>query len=132
MNPLFNFFTKLFSSDKKDGKGLISELAENIDRFVNTPEDKKEVLKMAIEDRQNAREMYKNDSWLQKIFALVFLIIWALLLYIMFSHFLTNTIKLDEWQIAFVNTMWGGISAKLSTIIDFLFGSSSTQTNKNK
>lgn len=106
------------------GKGIITELADNIDRFVNTPEDKKDVLKMVIEDRQSARLMYSNDSTLQKIFAIFFLIIWALLLYLLLNHFVFNSIKLEEWQIAFVNTIWGGVSMKLGTIIDFLFGGS--------
>lgn len=125
MNWLLNFLTK----KRDDGNGIITELAENIDRFVNTPEDKKEVLKMVIDDRKNARDMYKNDSGLQKIFAIFFLFIWAGLLYLMLRHFLFQTIELGDWQIAFVNTVWGGVSMKLGTIVDFLFGSSQ-ETNK--
>lgn len=127
MSWLLNLF-----KGKGDGKGFITELGENIDRFVNTPEDKKEVLKMAIEDRQNAREMYANDSTLQKIFALFFLVVWAALLYLLMKHFVFNTIELMDWQIAFVNMVWGGISSKLNTIVDFLFGSSQDTGKKNK
>lgn len=108
----------------KDGKGIITELADNIDRFVNSPEDKKEVLKMVIQDRQSAREMYMNDSGLQKVFAIFFLAIWAGLLYLLMRHFVFQTIALAEWQIAFINTVWGGVSMKLGTIVDFLFGGS--------
>jgi len=127
MSWLLNLF-----KGKGDGKGFITELGENIDRFVNTPEDKKEVLKMAIEDRQNAREMYANDSTLQKIFALFFLAVWAALLYLLMKHFVFNTIDLMDWQIAFVNMVWGGISSKLNTIVDFLFGSSQDIGKKQK
>jgi len=127
MSWLLNLF-----KGKGDGKGFITELGENIDRFVNTPEDKKEVLKMAIEDRQNAREMYANDSTLQKIFALFFLAVWAALLYLLMKHFVFNTIDLMDWQIAFVNMVWGGISSKLNTIVDFLFGSSQDTGKKQK
>lgn len=114
----------------KDGKGVITELAENIDRFVNTPEDKKEVLKMVIDDRKSARLMYQNDSTLQKIFAIFFLISWAALTYFLLQHFAFKSISLEDWQIAFVGTIYGALNTKLSTIIDFLFGGSSADNKK--
>lgn len=115
-----------------DGKGVITELADNIDRFVNSPEDKKEVLKMVIEDRQSARDMYKSDSLLQKIFAVVFLCIWCFLTYFLLQYFAFKSINLEEWQIAFIGTIYGAINTKLSTIVDFLFGGSHQTNNINR
>ncbi len=77
---------------------------------------------MAVSDRDSARNMYSKDSWLQKTFAIFFLIAWVGLTALMLNYFIFQNIQLDEWQIAFISSINGGISTKLSTIIDFLFG----------
>ena len=76
--------------------------------------------------------MYKQDSWLQKAFAIFFLVACCGLTYVILTYFIFDTIKLDDWQIAFVSSINGGISTKLSTIIDFLFGSSISGVNNVK
>ncbi len=91
---------------------------------------------MAVADRGSAREMYSNDSWLQKVFAIFFLIAWIGLTTLMLKYFIFHTVQLDDWQIAFISSINGGISTKLSTIIDFLFGGAISGVNnvnlKNK
>ncbi len=76
--------------------------------------------------------MYVQDSWLQKAFAIFFLLAWCALTFVMLNYFIFDTIQLDDWQIAFVSSINGGISTKLSTIIDFLFGGAISGVNDVK
>jgi glycogen synthase len=118
---------KLFG--KITNTGVAETLREGtklIDEIFTTQEEKlqgkMELFKMAITDRNSARDMYSNDSWLQKTFALFFLIAWCGLTALMLQYFIFQTIHLEDWQIAFVCCINGGISTKLRPIIDFLFG----------
>ena len=105
-----------------------------IDEIFTTQEEKlkgkMELFKMAVADRDSARSMYAQDSWLQKAFAIFFLLAWCALTVIMLNNFVFKTIQLQDWQIAFVSTINGGISTKLSTIIDFLFGGAISSVNQ--
>lgn len=107
-----------------------------IDEIFTTKEEKlqgkMELFKMAVADRDSARTMYANDSWLQKMFAIFFLVAWCGLTFVMLNYFVFQTIELQDWQIAFVSSINGGISTKLSTIIDFLFGGSVSAVNNIK
>ena len=107
-----------------------------IDEIFTTQEEKlqgkMELFKMAVADRDSARDMYTQDSWLQKVFALFFLLAWCSLTILMLNYFVFQTIELQDWQIAFVSSINGGISTKLSTIIDFLFGSAISGVNNVK
>ncbi|GAF05799.1 hypothetical protein [Saccharicrinis fermentans] len=111
----------------------IKEDTKLIDEIFTTKEEKlqgkMELFKMAVADRDSAREMYSNDSWLQKAFAIFFLIAWCTLTFIMLNNFVFKTIQLEDWQIAFVSSINGGISTKQSTIIDFLFGGAISSVN---
>lgn len=107
-----------------------------IDEIFTTKEEKlqgkMELFKMAVADRDSARTMYANDSWLQKMFAIFFLVAWCGLTFVMLNYFVFQTIELQDWQIAFISSINGGISTKLSTIIDFLFGGSVSAVNNIK
>ena len=111
----------------------IKEGTKLIDEIFTTQEEKlqgkMELFKMAVSDRASARDMYKKDNWLQKAFAIFFLLAWCALTYVMLDHFVFTIIELQDWQIAFVSSINGGISTKLSTIIDFLFGGSMSGEN---
>ena len=113
----------------KEGTKLIDEIFTTQEEKL---EGKKELFKMAVADRSSAREMYQKDSWLQKAFAIFFLLAWCGLTFVMLNYFIFNTIQLDDWQIAFVSSINGGISTKLSTIIDFLFGGAISGVNDVK
>ncbi len=126
---------KLFG--KITNTGVAETLREGtklIDEIFTTQEEKlqgkMELFKMAITDRNSARDMYSNDSWLQKTFALFFLIAWCGLTALMLQYFIFQNIHLEDWQIAFVSSINGGISNKLSTIIDFLFGGAISGVNQ--
>ena len=80
-------------------------------------------------DRENAREMYKADSQLQKWYALVFLIIFILALagmMLIIAYFTIRQVDAPDWAIAFLSTIFGTLSMKLGTVTDFLFGGSKT------
>lgn len=120
-----SWLTKLFSTGVKE---TLSTVFDGIDKISTTKEEKaalrSQALQQVIGDRKDARSMYKNDSSLQKIFAIVFLIAWVALTWFLLQHFAFNTIVLEEWQIGFIGTIYGAINTKLSTVIDFLFGGS--------
>ena len=114
---------------KLTNAGVAETLREGtklIDEIFTTKEEKLqgkiELFKMAVTDRGSARDMYVKDSWLQKTFAIFFLVAWVGLTVLMMGYFVFGTVQLADWQIAFVSSINGGISTKLSTIIDFLFG----------
>jgi len=128
---------KLFGKLKNAGVAeTLKEGTKLIDEIFTTQEEKlqgkMELFKMAVSDRDSARDMYSKDSWLQKTFAIFFLVAWCGLTFIMLNYFVFNSIKLDDWQIAFVSSINGGISTKLSTIIDFLFGGAISGVNDVK
>ena len=120
-NPFKKVVAAGLSETLKEGTKLIDEIFTTKEEKL---EAKKELFQMAVNDRESARKMFEKDSSLQKVFAIFFLLIWALMLYLMMKHFVFKQISLEEWQIAFINTIWGGVSMKLGTIIDFLFGGS--------
>ncbi|MBN2729109.1 MAG: hypothetical protein JXR53_07780 [Bacteroidales bacterium] len=123
LKKLFNTGT---AATLKEGTKLIDEIFTTQEEKL---QGKMELFKMAVADRGSAREMYQQDSWLQKIFAIFFLVAWCGLTYIMLNYFIFQKIQLEDWQIAFVSSINGGISTKLSTIIDFLFGGAISGVN---
>ena len=120
--------------------GGLSELANIADQFITTPDEKKEfqkylkefqhkieaeVFDLELQDRVNARDLYKSDSSLQKIFAITFLLSYVALTGLMLygSHQIAvNQVHMPEYIIATVSTLFGAMSTKVSTITDFLFG----------
>lgn len=113
----------------KEGTKLIDEIFTSKEEKI---EAKIELFKMTIADRGSARAMYEKDSWLQKSFALFFLVVWFALTIVILKYFVLGDLSLADWQIAFVSTIYGGMSTKLNTIVDFLFGGSSGGTNDFK
>ena len=124
------FLGKIFSSGAtelvKAGTGLIDEIFTTQEEKL---EAKKELFKLAMEDKSRARRMYALDSNLQKVFAIFFLFAWVGLTILILNYFVFEVLDLKDWQIAFVSTIYGSISTKLGTIVDFLFGGSSTTHN---
>lgn len=122
-----NFFKKIIGNNTAD---VIKEGTKLIDEIFTSKEEKiagkKALFEMTIADKQDARRMYDSDSGLQKAFAIFFLISWVSITILVLNYFVFESIKLEEWQIAFCSTIYGGISTKLNTIVDFLFGSSSS------
>jgi len=128
-NILAKIFGSGISKTLKEGTNLIDEIFTTKEEKLQA---KIELFKMTITDRDSARGMYATDSWLQKSFALFFLLAWIALTALMLNHFVFDSIELTDWQISFVSSINGGISTKLSTIVDFLFGGSVSMNTKEK
>ena len=93
-----------------------------------------EAFKQEVEDRKSARDMYKDDALIQKILATLFTAAYFGLSFMMFRVFVMGDLDLGEFEISFISTIFGAMSAKVNTAVDFFFGGSSKkneqQTNK--
>tara|TARA_R100000908_G_C3733062_1_gene131832 strand:+ start:353 stop:760 length:408 start_codon:yes stop_codon:yes gene_type:complete len=127
--------------------GLFGKVVENaegiLDEVITTDEERekvklelkkiileaeREAFAKEVEDRKDARSLYKDDAFIQKILAGLFTIAYFVLTYIMFQYFVLHTVVLTEYEIGFISTTFGAMSAKVNTIIDFFFGGSSKKS----
>jgi len=102
---------------------------------VKTPKVKdlrSEKIAKEVEDRKSARDLYKDDAIIQKVLATLFTIAYFGITFVMFNYFVTKAIDLGEFEISFISTIFGAMSAKVNTIIDFFFGGSSNKNEKIK
>lgn len=109
---------------------LQAELNRHAEALAN---DSTKQLELVLSDKQSAREMFKVNSSLQKIYAIVFLAAYVILsgamcymIYVISIH----KINLPDWGIGFISTIWGAMSMKVGTVTDFLFGASMTPEKK--
>ena len=89
-----------------------------------------EAFKQEVEDRKSARDMYKDDALIQKILATLFTIAYFGLSFVMFKFFMMGDIDLGEFEISFISTIFGAMSAKVNTVVDFFFGGSSKKNEQ--
>ena len=92
----------------------------------------KEAFAKEVEDRKSARDMYKDDAIIQKVLATLFTVAYFGITFVMFNYFVTKSINLGEFEISFISTIFGAMSAKVNTIIDFFFGGSSKKNEQIK
>ena len=90
----------------------------------------KEAFAKEVEDRKSARDLYKDDAIIQKVLATLFTVAYFGITFVMFNYFVTKTIELGEFEISFISTIFGAMSAKVNTIIDFFFGGSSKKNEQ--
>ena len=95
---------------------------QKLEELLKTHE--KQMFQLEVEDRKSAREMYTDDASVQKILATVFTIAYFALSFIMFRYFVTGDMNLGEFEISFISTIFGAMSAKVNTVVDFFFGGS--------
>ena len=133
--------------------GLFSKVVDNaegiLDKVITTDKERdeaklaiksilleaeKEAFAKEVEDRKSARDMYKDDAIIQKILATLFTIAYFGLSFMMFRFFVLGEINLGEFEISFISTIFGAMSAKVNTVVDFFFGGSSkkNQEQNNK
>lgn len=123
-------------------KSLVGQASTIIDEVVTTDEERKQLknqfkkvvqdhekkmFELEVEDRKSARVMFMDDSMIQKVLAIIFTCAYFFLSYTMFKFFVLNTIELSDYEIGFVSSVFGAMSSKVNTIIDFFFGGSSKQ-----
>ena len=134
--------------------GLFGKVVENaegiLDKVITTDKERdeaklalkrllleaeKEAFAKEVEDRKSARDMYKDDAIIQKILASLFTLAYFGLSFMMFRFFVLGDIDMGEFEISFVSTIFGAMSAKVNTVVDFFFGGSSKKNqeqNNNK
>jgi len=95
-------------------------------------EAEREAFAKEVEDRKDARDMYKDDAIIQKVLATLFTVAYFGITYVMFNYFVNKTIDLGEFEISFISTIFGAMSAKVNTIIDFFFGGSCNKNEQTK
>ena len=111
--------------------GLLGAVGKMIDDSKLTPEDKAqahsqlvELYNLEVEDRKSSRLLYSSDSTIQKVLATVFTVAYFALSFVMFKYFVEEDIDLGEFEISFISTIFGAMSAKVNTVVDFFFGGS--------
>ena len=129
--------------------GLFGKVVENaewiLDKVITTDKERDEA-KLAlkrllleaeteafakeVEDRKSARDMYKDDALIQKILASLFTIAYFGLSFMMFRVFVMGDMNLGEFEISFISTIFGAMSAKVNTVVDFFFGGSSKKNQE--
>ena len=93
-------------------------------------EAEREAFAKEVEDRKSARDMYKDDAIIQKVLATLFTVAYFGITFVMFNYFVTKSLELGEFEISFISTIFGAMSAKVNTIIDFFFGGSSKKNEQ--
>ena len=93
-------------------------------------EAEQEAFAKEVEDRKSARDMYKDDAIIQKILATLFTIAYFGLSFMMFRFFVMGDIDMGEFEISFISTIFGAMSAKVNTVVDFFFGGSSKKNEQ--
>jgi len=133
---------------------IITGIGDTAKKFITTDQDRMafeleqqkwefEFKKLAMtaeekyfEDRNSARDMYKTDNKLQKIFAMTFLVGYILLtvvmIYLVVAWIGAKGIEIPDWAVALISTIYGAMSSKVNTITDFLFGSSQGSRDKDQ
>ena len=129
--------------------GLFGKVVENaegiLDQIITTDQERdeakhalkrllldaeKEAFAKEVEDRKSARDMYKDDALIQKVLATLFTAAYFGLSFMMFKVFVMKDINLGEFEISFISTIFGAMSAKVNTVVDFFFGGSSKKNEQ--
>ena len=131
--------------------GLFSKVVDNaegiLDKVITTDKERDEAklalrrllldaeteaFKQEVEDRKSARDMYKDDALIQKILATLFTVAYFGLSFVMFRFFMMGDMDLGEFEISFISTIFGAMSAKVNTVVDFFFGGSSKKNEQQQ
>ena len=131
--------------------GLFSKIVDNaegiLDKVITTDKERdeaklaikrilleaeKEAFAQEVEDRKSARDMYKDDALIQKILATLFTAAYFGLSFMMFRYFVMGDIEMGEFEISFISTIFGAMSAKVNTVVDFFFGGSSKKNEQQQ
>ena len=129
--------------------GLFSKVVDNaegiLDKVITTDKERdeaklaiksilleaeKEAFAKEVEDRKSARDMYKDDAFIQKVLATLFTAAYFGLSFMMFRVFVMGDLDLGEFEISFISTIFGAMSAKVNTVVDFFFGGSSKKNEQ--
>lgn len=140
---IMTWLKRVFSGAVTGSAGSVADIIDKgtklIDEAFTSQEEKliakQQLFDSVIQDKHSARDMYKADSSLQKIFALVFLVAYIVITGVMFYVIFWTSkdgISLSDFGITTISTLFGAMSAKINTITDFLFGSSVIDSSNKK
>ena len=124
---MFKLLKGLFG--KGEGQGMLKDVADVVDRWVDTKEDKreffKELYKMEADEKANARAMYGSDSSMQKVYAITFLVAYLVLTGWLIYAIINGSIEeVNQFETGLIGSIWGAMTSKVNTITDFFFGAS--------
>lgn len=91
---------------------------------LNVKQWRLEAFEAEVKDRKSARQLFENDSMTQKILAGVFTCGYFAITGVLIRHFFIQGGDLADYELGFISTLFGAMSAKVNTIIDFFFGGS--------
>jgi hypothetical protein len=115
--------------------GILGKVVDNaegiLDKVITTDKERDEA-KLQLRKVLLDAEMYKDDAIIQKALAILFTVAYFGISFVMFNHFILGDINLGEFEISFISTIFGAMSAKVNTIVDFFFGGSSKQNEESK
>jgi hypothetical protein len=86
-------------------------------------EDELKAFELEVEDRKDARNLYKSDDIIQKVFSIVFLVFYGFMCWYMLEIIKGSATESELFK-TMVTMIFTGTSTKLGTIIDFFFGGS--------
>lgn len=87
-------------------------------------------LELVLTDKDSAREMFKANNSLQKIYALSFLLAYVGIIAALFYISISKP-DLPEFSVMLLSSIFGSMTTKVGTITDFLFGAGISQ-NQNQ
>lgn len=121
--------TKKTKSENPQVASLAGELLVEYER--DREQFMLEAYRIQVDDRKDARSLYKEDDIMQKIFGVVFLIGYGFLSWYLIN-ILINNVELPDLAETMITMVWTGTSTKLNTIVDFFFGGAMKQNNNTK
>jgi hypothetical protein len=117
------------------GMGALKKIGELIDGDKNLTTEEKSMLlerlrldiqafQAEVDDRKSARRLYAKDNRAQKILASLFCVAYFAITGVLLHHFFNGQGVLEDYELGLVSTLFGAMSSKVNTIIDFFFGGS--------
>lgn len=93
---------------------------------------KLEELKIRTKDRQGARALYSTTNSVQRLYAIIFLVGYIAVSFALLGivFFPDQMPPAEDWEVSMIGTVFGALSTKVSTITDFFFGSSESNSKK--
>lgn len=88
-----------------------------------------------LNDKNEARDLYRHDGHIQKVYAITFLsgyLVLTVVLILTVIGIARFQVNIPEWGVAILSSIWGAMSSKVNTITDFFFGSSQGSKDKNE
>ena len=121
-DPLKTIFDGIDSLSTNDEERGISK-NKAIELHLEALRIKLETKKVDVADRSSARTLYGKDAFMQKLFSFVFLVSFFGITWYMLQIY-TGDVEVTEIASNFMYAVFGAVSAYMTMIVSFFFGSS--------